>query len=265
MKLRGNRRVGSSRLHLLKSGLRVTARYTGGVLREPYLGARSLRVADETLSRLKFENRMPISPLSARVLDAIFSSAYLAPPRSAFVLGNQEIQGLEALVGIGRLLDAKTVFEIGTYNGTTAWSLGANLPSATIHTLDLPVSARPALRFRDVEDVHRIDFQARTYDSLQGARNVHQHFGDSAQFDFSPWHAKCDLIYIDGAHSLEYVESDTRNALAMASRHSAIVWDDVWHREPEVLEALMKHPELELFRVPETRLVCHFPSGIQRV
>jgi len=44
------------------------------------------------------------------------------------------------------------------------------------------------------------------------ARRSNLLFGDSASFDYSPYHGRVDLFFIDGAHSYEYVRSDTLNA-----------------------------------------------------
>jgi hypothetical protein len=51
-------------------------------------------------------------------------------------------------------------------------------------------------------------------------------FGDSAAFDFSPFHGAIDFFFIDGAHSYEYVRSDTLNALRCCHAGSVIAWHD---------------------------------------
>jgi hypothetical protein len=51
-------------------------------------------------------------------------------------------------------------------------------------------------------------------------------YGDSATFDFAPYHGTIDLFFIDGAHSYEYVRSDTINALACCHPGSIIAWHD---------------------------------------
>jgi predicted O-methyltransferase YrrM len=51
-------------------------------------------------------------------------------------------------------------------------------------------------------------------------------FGDSAEFDFSPFRRKADFFFIDGAHSYDYVKSDTFNALKCCHPGSVIAWHD---------------------------------------
>lgn len=58
------------------------------------------------------------------------------------------------------------------------------------------------------------------------AERITQLWGDSATFDFSPYEGKVDLVYIDGAHTYDYVKADTANALRMLSPTGMIVWDD---------------------------------------
>ena len=51
-------------------------------------------------------------------------------------------------------------------------------------------------------------------------------FGDSAEFDFSPFLEKVDSFFIDGAHSYDYVKSDTLNALKCCHKGSVVAWHD---------------------------------------
>ncbi len=45
-------------------------------------------------------------------------------------------------------------------------------------------------------------------------------------FDFTPYHGKVDLFFIDGAHSYEYVRSDSHHALECMHQGGVIVWHD---------------------------------------
>lgn len=53
---------------------------------------------------------------------------------------------------------------------------------------------------------------------------VKQLFGDSADFDFSPY--EVDFVFVDGSHAYEYVMSDSRRALAMLRNGRGLV---LWH------------------------------------
>jgi hypothetical protein len=130
-----------------------------------------------------------------------------------------------------RHLTPTTVFEIGTLRGYTTYHLGLNSPAdARIYTLDLPPDQTNAkLKTTLVDDWH-IEASQRDrkyfFDGTPEAGKIHPLFGDSASFDFSPFHGKVDLFFIDGAHSYEYVRSDTLNALACCHKGSVIAWHD---------------------------------------
>lgn len=133
---------------------------------------------------------------------------------------------------ICQIIKPKVVFEIGTLDGYTAFHLALNTPEdAVIYTLDLPTSAAStaALRTTFIDDAHiHIHSTVERY-CFQGspvADKIVTLFGDSATFDFSPFHGKVDFFFIDGAHSVEYARSDTLNALRCCHPQSVIAWHD---------------------------------------
>jgi predicted O-methyltransferase YrrM len=133
------------------------------------------------------------------------------------------------LCALARLLDCRSVFEIGTFRGDTSWLLAHNLPDARIFTLDLPgleSADRVRLEITDVDEYFRTwERGARFRDTPEGQR-ITALVGDSATFDFSPYGGAMDLVYIDASHSYSYVRADTEAALAMLSPTGTIVWDD---------------------------------------
>jgi hypothetical protein len=140
--------------------------------------------------------------------------------------GNVSLLELLVLARLVRERAPRTIFEIGTFDGRTTLNLAANAPAdAVVHTLDLPASPAPAL------ELHRWDRQF-VRDDLSGIRlegsdvesRVTRHRGDSATFDFSPYAPQ--FVFVDGAHSYEYVLSDTRKAMAMLDGGRGIV---LWH------------------------------------
>ena len=81
-------------------------------------------------------------------------------------------------------------------------------------------------------------------------------------YDEGGYEDSIDLVYIDGAHSEPYVESDTDNALSVMAPGGAVVWDDYWRHSPGVAAVLHRRAEeLDLRRVPGTRLVVHLSPG----
>ncbi|HVF52682.1 MAG TPA: class I SAM-dependent methyltransferase [Actinomycetota bacterium] len=239
----------------------VTAYLVGGTVTKPSTVRRSLRKALGGILDDRFEVMGALTPLPPSVIGRIYSREVVLPPMALLESGNQNTQGLLFLASLGLVLDARSVFEIGTYNGVTAWCLAKNLPHAVIHTLDLPPREQATFDLNEDDIANRIEFDRRAYETLPHEGTVNQLLGDSARFDFSPWRQACDLIYVDGAHSVDYVRSDTAAALGMLSSGGAIVWDDYWRLVPSVRDALSEETDLSLWRVPDTRLVVHLAPG----
>lgn len=133
---------------------------------------------------------------------------------------------------ITRIVQPNVVFEIGTLHGYTALHFALNTPDdAEIFTLDLPRGHAGPLQLATtiVDDQHiRSSVMTKRYvfDGYPEARKIRCLFGDSATFDFSPFYNRVGLFFIDGAHSYEYVRSDTLNALKCCPPGAVIAWHD---------------------------------------
>jgi predicted O-methyltransferase YrrM len=152
------------------------------------------------------------------------------------------VSHLELLV-LNRLVRERApsaIFEIGTFDGRTALNLAANAPAATVYTLDLPPAPRPALVVdRYDQQYMRDDVSGRLLLDSDVEPRVHRLRGDSATFDFSPYAA--DVVFVDGAHSYEYVVSDARAALGLLrNRRGAILFHDytAWDGVTRALDEL---------------------------
>ncbi|MGA9544082.1 MAG: class I SAM-dependent methyltransferase [Candidatus Sulfotelmatobacter sp.] len=152
---------------------------------------------------------------------------------------------LISLCQLCHVLNPKTIFEIGTLRGYTALHLAMNSsPDCRIFTLDLPKSdmqkgdpskdnspkdAKVKVRLRTtlMDDLHsQMEVGEYYFRGTPHADRIQLLFGDSAVFDFSPHHGKVDLFFIDGAHSYDYVRSDTENALQCIRPGGVIAWHD---------------------------------------
>jgi hypothetical protein len=132
------------------------------------------------------------------------------------------------LAALCQVLDCKTIFEIGTYHGETAWLLAHNKPAARIYTLDLPginATSHVKLELTDL-DYFKTWNRGVKFVGTPEQDKITQLYGDSATFDFSPYRGSIDLVFIDASHSYSYVKSDTTAALEMLSEQGTIVWDD---------------------------------------
>lgn len=125
----------------------------------------------------------------------------------------------------------KVLFEIGTFTGRTTLNLAACSPDdARVFTLDLkPEDLRRTKFPMYASEVLYVDKPASgtSFASSPLVRKITQLYGDSAVFDFSPWRGRVDFIFIDGAHTYEYVHSDTRCALDLLREgRGTIIWHD---------------------------------------
>ncbi len=142
------------------------------------------------------------------------------------------VSDIISLCLIARLIGAKTVFEIGTMRGYTAYHFALNTDEdAKVYTLDLPKGheGQPILRTTYMDDIHVDHYKSGDKYWFSGEpceSKICCLFGDSASFDFSPYHGQIDLFFIDGSHSYEYVRSDTLNGLECCRRGSVIAWHD---------------------------------------
>ena len=220
-----------------------------------------LRRAAALILDEQFCSRSPLREVESDLLSRILLREVVVPPPALALPGNQSHEGLVFLASLAMSLDARAVFEIGTYNGLTAWCLARNVPKATVYTLDLPTEQAPVLPLFEGDASNRRPFDRRVYELLPAEGRVVQLWGDSATFDFDSWRGLCDLVYIDGAHSRPYVESDTNRALEMLSPAGAIVWDDYWRGVPDVAHVLDHRTDLDIWRVPGTRLALYLTKA----
>lgn len=156
-------------------------------------------------------------------------------------------------------LKPSVVFEFGTFNGRTTLNLAANTPAdAKIYTLDLPDAGETEF---DVErrdkDFHLEERSGSYFRGTVFSGKIEQLWCDSARFDETSLREQVDLVFVDGAHSFDYVRSDTTKALAMLRPGGVILWHDYCAWYPGVFEYLhellpsypLKHIEATHFAV----------------
>lgn len=168
-----------------------------------------------------------------------------------------------------QILKPRVVMEIGTLTGYTALHFALNSPeTAKIYTLDLPMEEKvtPQLKTTVVDETHIETHRGQrryAFENTEVAGKVTCLFGDSAAFDFTPFHGKVDFFFIDGAHSYEYVRSDTLNALKCCHPGSVIAWHDFGRVgingvSKWILELAKEH---EIYSVPGSSLAVMLVKG----
>jgi hypothetical protein len=126
--------------------------------------------------------------------------------------------------------EASQVFEIGTYNGRTTRAMAMNISGTDpkVYTLNLPPDTQTVdLPTSDVDvQLSAKVISGECFLGTAEAELITQLWGDSATYHFEPFFGKMDFIFIDGAHSKEYVARDTENALKMIKPSGGII---AWH------------------------------------
>lgn len=246
--LRAAGRIAGRYLAMLPSHPERTKRFGGTLLR--YIAAYDHIVNDPPY--------LPSSPLH-EIFSGIDAQQVCLQHRYEYrTLGYAEAYVLAAIM---TYLRPGKVFEIGTFTGAgTLLIAQQGGPDCAVYTLDLPPDDKqlllPNVKGDAPEmDAYRIGVRFR---DNEYARQITQLYGDSAEFDFSPYTGQMDLVFVDGAHSYEYAINDTRKALKMLSPRGTIIWDDCSISYPGVVRALNKFgATIPIYRIAETRLALY--------
>jgi len=220
--------------------------------------------------------RWPLPQIPVRELDPVFEPGPLGPTVATEAV---LIAGTDLLRVVGSTSDveawilavlskrARLMFEFGTASGRTAYLWARNSPAeARVVTLtlregDIPTYQRAQgdaeFDVRNALDESR--FTTFYYSGTPVESKVTQLYGDSKEFDESPWAGQCDLVFVDGSHALSYVQSDSQKALRLVKPGGLVIWHDYrGPRLPGVFRALNELAKtIPLRHVAGTSLVVY--------
>jgi predicted O-methyltransferase YrrM len=140
------------------------------------------------------------------------------------------LEQLACLALLAKACHPKAVFEIGTFRGRTALNFALNVPEdCTVYTMDLPLDARSnAIEVANAAD-SRIIRESETgcdYRGTEIEHKIRQIYADSQTFDFSPFTASIDIVYIVAAHHYAAARRDSENALRIVRPGGYVLWDE---------------------------------------
>jgi predicted O-methyltransferase YrrM len=143
-------------------------------------------------------------------------------------VGNVTMEELAVIAVTCQWLKPSVLFEFGTFNGRTTLNLAANSPAgAKIYTLDIPDPGQAQLTAeREDGDYHLRERSGNYFRNTEFSPRIEQLWCDSARFDETALRGQVDLVFVDAAHSYDYVASDTTKALAMVRPGGAVMWHD---------------------------------------
>jgi predicted O-methyltransferase YrrM len=191
----------------------------------------------------KADNRIPEIVPTINLSELIRETILIQVQDPVGVEGNPPPLELLIINGLIRANAPRRLFEIGTFDGRTTVNMALNCPpEAEIFTLDLPEGAAGTTAF-ELDPSVKLIMGTRTigakYSGSDCRRKIKQLCGDSATYDYSSFFNSVDFIFIDGAHSYEYVLSDSRNALRLLrNRAGVILWHNYGKWWPGVVRAL---------------------------
>lgn len=166
-----------------------------------------------------------------------------SPPKLAEIEhadGNVSVKELECIAKLINFHQPSSIFEIGTFDGRTSLNMALNAPNAKIFTLDLPKTDIHKTAFRikkgDQTFINKEQSGTRFIGTPQEAQ-ITQIYADSANYDYSELNGTIDAVFIDGAHTYEYVLSDTETAFGLLRNGKGLL---IWHdyEWKEVIHAL---------------------------
>lgn len=144
--------------------------------------------------------------------------------------GDISLLELTVLAKFIRHCQPEKIFEFGTFQGRTTLNLAANSPEGSrVYTLDLPRGQRLSTKWplAPGEEIFvRKETIGSRYAGWESTKKIVQLYGDSATYDFVPFHGIMDLIFIDGSHAYEYVLNDSKAALVLLKKDGGVVF---WH------------------------------------
>ena len=241
---------------------------------------RALRSLGRHLPQKQFTKEWLTAGLAAddapRALSAHFFDVYPEIEGSRIPMGDVEyrifnMDPLEqyCLASIAAVVQPRTIFEIGTYDGTTTLLLARAAPEASLFTLDLPPDSRQDTDI-DPHGAMEAAFSkvggvgSRFRNAPESAR-ITQLYGDSRTFDFSEYLGRMDLVLVDGAHVYEVARTDSENALLMLTPRGIAVWDDYapqWQGVVQAVDEAASRHGKTMWRLLPTELAIYDPSKV---
>jgi hypothetical protein len=129
----------------------------------------------------------------------------------------------------------KKILEIGTYRGTTTYSMALNLSTGTICTVDCGYEAlKDLIKQETPEHTNKVNYSAynvgEVYKSgLVYREQITQIVGNTTEESIAQKiieNGPYDLIYVDAAHTYEGIKNDTELSMRCLADNGMIIWDD---------------------------------------
>jgi len=122
-------------------------------------------------------------------------------------------------------------FEIGTWRGESAVNVAP--VAKECYTMNLSKADLRGLGLAE-QYIKQQDFFSKNIPSIKHVK------GNSLNFDFSEYHKRFDVVFIDGDHHYESVKKDTETAFKLIkNENSTIIWHDYGYSPEEIRYEVM--------------------------
>lgn len=210
------------------------------------------------------QQELPLVPLSK----IITTNHVISVAEPISVQGNVTAYEQISLNNLIKEFAPQVIFEIGTFDGRSTLNFGLNAPEDVhIYTFDLPkeTTSKALLNVSDSDqrliekNVTGSRFLTPEAKQLLGQRTITQLFGDTATFDFSPYYNSCDFVFVDAAHTYDYVTNDSAIALKLLKDNKGIIlWHDYDDKHEGSVQAIDEfastHPDWNMFHIENTNI-----------
>jgi SAM-dependent methyltransferase len=136
-------------------------------------------------------------------------------------------------------LEARRIFEIGTFDGGTTRVLAETAGAGSeVFTLDLPEA-----EFNQTQQPPPGFSGAQIGKKFRGTAvetRIKQLFGNSLKFDFSAYERSIDLIFIDSGSNYPHALANSRTALRLVRPGGVIIWDMFCQDHPGLVHAVIE-------------------------
>jgi predicted O-methyltransferase YrrM len=210
------------------------------------------------LQRVAFADKFP---------EAAAYSVQVRKPSARVIGWSLDLTELVHILTVIKLINARRVLEIGTFDGFTALNFAANVEvnGGEVVTVDLPQGQdQEALRAGGISNAITSGVVGTMFRDEPEAARIRQVWGDSAVMDWGALGGPFDIIFIDGSHDYKYVLSDSLNAINCIRPGGVIFWHDYGQAVDvsRAVDQLRKdHP---IVAIRGTRLACLATPGMSQ-
>ncbi len=180
-------------------------------------------------------------------------SVVVRKPEARVIGFSLDLQELVHVLSAAKFGGARSVLEIGTFDGFTALNLAANISrEGKVRTVDLP----RAPGNKDSDNPYTPYPVGSQFEGEPEAIKIDQLWADSTAAHWESFGGPFDLILIDGSHEYPDVKSDSANALRHLRPGGTVFWHDYGHflGVSKAIDELARDHSIAVIK--GTRLAC---------